>query len=173
MRRFPSHLVVSALVAIGAGIGAGCGARDASAGKLGADCGAKVPAEAQRVFDDLVTAYRGANAKGIVELMEKGKDARLVLQLLDVPRDYYAAAQAQDVLENTYFKGHKVTSLTEAKDCPKGENASFARSYTLTTKSGTAETTEHLSVRVHRIDVDRKTSYWVLESLESSLVPRK
>jgi len=165
VRRLLSLLLVPVLAAA-----ASC---RAGAGTLGSDCGAKVPAEAQRVFDDLVTAYRSANARGVVDLMEKGKEARLVLALLDVPRDTYAAAQAQDVLENTYFKAHKVTSLTEAKDCPKGEGASFARSYTLTTKSGTTETTEHLSVRVHRIDVDRKTSYWVLESLESSLVPRK
>ena len=165
MRRWVSALVVPALAVLWAG--------EASAGRLGSDCGAKVPDEAQRVYEDLVAAYRAANAKGIVELMEKSKEARLVLQLLDVPRDYYAAAQAQDILENTYFKGHKITSLTEAKDCPKGEGASFARSYTLTTKSGTTEATEHLSVRVRRIDVDRKTSYWVLESLESSYVPRK
>lgn len=137
------------------------------------DCGSKVPAEAQRVFDDVVSAVRGANAKGIVGLMEKGKDARLLLALQDVPRDTYAAAQALGILENTYFKKRTVTSLTESKDCPKGEGASFSRSYLLATKSGTTETNEHLSVRVHRVDVDRKTSYWVLESLESTLIPRK
>ena len=56
---------------------------------------------------------------------------------------------------------------------PKGEGASFARSYLLSTKNETTETSEHLAVRVHRVDVDSKTSYWVLESLESTAIPKK
>jgi hypothetical protein len=165
MRRLSALLVLSAL-ALG-------GPPPAQASRLGQECPTTVPEAAQRVFDDLVSAFRNANAKGIVALMERGRDARLVLSLLDVPRAVYASAQALDVLENTYFKNHKVASLTEAKDCPKGGNASFSRSYVLTTKSGTTETTESLSVRVHRIDLDKKTSVWVLESLESTILPRK
>jgi len=153
---------------------AGGGPHLAVAGpRAGSDCGSKVPAEAQRVFDDLVTAYRAGSARGIVALMERGKDARILLSLLDVPRATYASSQALGVLENTYFKRHTVTSLTETKDCPKGEGASFARSYLLTTRNDSTETSESLAVRVHRIDVDRTTSYWVLESIESTLIPKK
>ena len=137
------------------------------------DCGSKVPAEAQRVFDDLVSAYRSANAKSIVGLMDRGADARIYMKLQDVPPAPYASEQALGILENTYFKKHTVTALTETKDCPKGEGASFTRSYLLTTKTETAESSEHLSVRVHRIDGKDKTSVWVLESLESTLIPRK
>ncbi len=168
MRRvWTSLLVLSSLSVLGTAP-AWCGGANGAA-----DCGSKVPAAAQRVFDDLVSAFRNANAKGVVGLMEKGDDARLLLQLLDVPRKTYPSAQALGILENTYFKKHTVKSLTETKDCPKGEGATFTRSFLLTTKTETAETSEHLAVRVHRIDANQKTSYWVLESLESTLIPRK
>lgn len=167
MRRVrASLLLLASLPMLGAPVAYGAPRRQA-------DCPLKVPAEAQRVFDELVSAYRGANAKAIVGLMERGPDARILLSLLDVPHGTYASDQALRILENTYFPKHAVTALTETKDCPKAEGASFTRSYLLTTKTETAETSERLVVRVHRIDVNRKTSIWVLEALESTLIPRK
>jgi hypothetical protein len=138
-----------------------------------ADCPSKVPAEAQRVFDDTVSAFRSANARSIVALMERGADARLLLSLQDVPRGTYASDQALRILENTYFKKRTVTALTETKDCPKGEGASFTRSFLLTTKTETTEASEHLTVHIHRVDVQGASSIWVLDSLESKLIPQK
>jgi len=153
-------LLAAAAVLHGAG-----SVRTASARGMG-DCEQKVPAEPDRVFDRVATAFRHRSATGVSDAVDPNKDGRVYLSLTDINVGSYTREQAAELLADRYFKDRTIVTLQQAEGCTTGDDTRLTRSYRLTTQAGGKTVEGTLTVTLHKKKVDARTSAWFLGSLK-------
>jgi hypothetical protein len=138
--------------------------RDVDAKSLG-DCEKKVPAEAERAFEAVSSAFRRGDAKGVTSAMGSSRDARVTLALSGVSGTF-AQEQATTLLSSEYFPARKILSLMPADGCTTGDATTLSRTYRMRVQvNGREERDATLTVDIVRRRVDDRTFAWYLGAL--------
>ena len=151
---------------LAAAVWAGLGGATAAEAKAMGDCERKVPAEADRVFERVASAFRKRQASGVSDAVDPSKGGRVYLSLTGIDAGSYTKEQAAELLASTYFADRVVVSLQQAEGCTTGDETRLTRTYRLTTQSGGKTVDGTLTLTLHKKKIDDKTSAWFLGSLK-------
>ncbi|MFO0931681.1 MAG: hypothetical protein U1E39_03120 [Planctomycetota bacterium] len=151
---------------LAAAVWAGLGGATAASAKGMGDCERKVPAEADRVFERVASAFRKRQATGVSDAVDPSKGGRVYLSLTGIEAGSYTREQAAELLASTYFADRSVVSLQQAEGCTTGDETRLTRTYRLTTQSGGKTVDGTLTLTLHKKKIDDKTSAWFLGSLK-------